>query len=305
MEKIVVALFGPTGIGKTDLSLKLAKNHGEIVSVDSLQVYRYMDIGTAKLSFEKRKLVKHHLVDILNPDGLFTAGDFKRFCEKEIPLILERGNIPFLVGGTGFYFNTLMNGIVEIPKISFEVRKRVKEKSLQRGQARLFQMLELIDKETSQRIHFHDKQRTERALEVFLETGKKLSEYYKQEKKVGLSVKYLKIGLNCEREKLYERINDRVDKMVQEGLIEEVRKLLKMGYTRESAGMKGIGYTEFLDYFDGVFSYAEAVEEIKKHTRHYAKRQLTWFRSIPDVHWFYPEQEREVEQLVRSHLKDY
>jgi tRNA dimethylallyltransferase len=298
-----VALFGPTGVGKTALSLKLAQiSNAQIISVDSMQVYRYMDIGTAKILPDEQNGIVHHLIDVVNPDEPFTAGDFKRFSEDKIIDIAKQGKTPLLVGGTGFYFSTLINGIVEIPKIDEELRERLRSLLEKRGKEWIFRMLEIIDYELSLKLSMNDSQRVLRGLEVFFGTGRKLSDYYKEERNNLDNVSYLKIALNIPRDLLYERINRRVDVMIEAGLESEVRKLLEMGYTRNDWGMKGIGYVEFLDYFDGKCSFQEAVDKIKQNSRHYAKRQLTWFRKMDDVHWYSPNQEEEILSLVKDFL---
>ena len=272
MNYKAVALFGPTGVGKTALSLKLAQiSDAQIISVDSMQVYRYMDIGTAKILPSEQNGIVHHLIDVVNPDEPFTAGDFKRFSEDKIIDIAKQGKTPLLVGGTGFYFSTLINGIVEIPKIDEELRERLRSLLEKRGKQWIFRMLEIIDYELSLKLSMNDSQRVLRGLEVFFGTGRKLSDYYKEERNNLDNVSYLKIALNIPRDLLYERINRRVDVMIEAGLENEVRKLLEMGYTRDDWGMKGIGYVEFLDYFDGKCSFQEAVDKIKQNSRHYAK----------------------------------
>ena len=303
MNYKAVALFGPTGVGKTALSLKLAQiSNAQIISVDSMQVYRYMDIGTAKILPNEQNGIIHHLIDVVNPDEPFTAGDFKRFSEDKIIDIAKQGKTPLLVGGTGFYFSTLINGIVEIPKIDEELRERLRSLLEKRGKEWIFRMLEIIDYELSLKLSMNDSQRVLRGLEVFFGTGRKLSDYYKEERNNLDNVSYLKIALNIPRDLLYERINRRVDVMIEAGLENEVRKLLEMGYTRNDWGMKGIGYVEFLDYFDGKCSFQEAVDKIKQNSRHYAKRQLTWFRKMDDVHWYSPNQEEEILSLVKDFL---
>ena len=303
MNYKAVALFGPTGVGKTALSLKLAQiSNAQIISVDSMQVYRYMDIGTAKILPNEQNGIVHHLIDVVNPDEPFTAGDFKRFSEDKIIDIAKQGKTPLLVGGTGFYFSTLINGIVEIPKIDEELRERLRSLLEKRGKEWIFRMLEIIDYELSLKLSMNDSQRVLRGLEVFFGTGRKLSDYYKEERNNLDNVSYLKIALNIPRDLLYERINRRVDVMIKAGLENEVRKLLEMGYTRNDWGMKGIGYVEFLDYFDGKCSFQEAVDKIKQNSRHYAKRQLTWFRKMDDVHWYSPNQEEEILSLVKDFL---
>lgn len=296
-------MFGPTGVGKTALSLKLAaKYNAEIISVDSMQIYRYMDIGTAKILPNERNGIIHHLIDSVNPDESFTAGDFKRFSENKIVDIVNRGKTPFLVGGTGFYFSTLINGIVEIPEIDEKLRDRLRKLRMKHGKAWMYRMLELVDYQLSLTLNANDSQRVLRGLEVFFGTGRRLSDFYKEKRNNLGTVSYLKIALNVPRNELYDKINRRVDVMIQSGLESEVRKLLEMGYTRNDYGMKGIGYAEFLDYFEGKYSFQETVDKIKQNSRHYAKRQLTWFRKMDDVYWFSPEQENEIILLIENFL---
>lgn len=303
MNYRAVALFGPTGVGKTALSLKLAaKYNAEIISVDSMQVYRFMDIGTAKILPSDRNGIAHYLIDFVNPNEPFTAGDFKRFSEDKIVDIAERGKMPFLVGGTGFYFSTLINGIVEIPKIDEKLRNRLRMLQVKHDKVWMYRMLELVDYKLSLMLNVNDSQRVLRGLEVFFGTGRRLSDFYKEKRNNLDNVSYLKIALNVPRDELYDRINRRVDIMIQSGLENEVRKLLEMGYTRDDWGMKGIGYAEFLDYFDGKCSFEETVDKIKQNSRHYAKRQLTWFRKMDDVHWFSPDQETEITSLIENFL---
>lgn len=303
MNYRAVALFGPTGVGKTALSVKLAATYNaEIISVDSMQVYRYMDIGTAKVLPNERNGIIHHLIDSVNPDEAFTAGDFKRFSEHKIVDIASRGKTPFLVGGTGFYFSTLINGIVEIPEIDEKLRDRLRKLRMKRDNAWMYRMLELVDCELSLTLNVNDSQRVLRGLEVFFGTGRRLSDFHKGKRNNLSTVSYLKVALNIPRNELYDRINRRVDAMIQSGLEGEVRKLLEMGYARDDCGMKGIGYAEFLDYFEGKYSFQETVDKIKQNSRHYAKRQLTWFRKMNDVYWFSPEQEKEITSVIESFL---
>lgn len=303
MGNFAVAVFGPTGIGKTSLSLELASDIGEIISVDSMQVYKYMDIGTAKIKPSEMRGVPHYLIDEVTPAEQFSAGDFKRFCEYRIPDINSRGKVPFLVGGTGFYFSTLINGVVSIPQIDLSYRKKLDRILEKKGQSYIYRMLSIVDPEITERIHFNDTQRTCRALEVFFGTGRKLSDYYKEER-VSLDVEYLKIGLTADREKLYDRINLRVDKMLEAGLIDEVKGILEMGYSRKDPGLRAIGYKEVIDMFDGLIDYDTMVSEIKKNSRRYAKRQFTWFRAVEDVNWFDVNDEKGVFELVNKYVKE-
>jgi tRNA dimethylallyltransferase len=240
MKDYAVAVFGPTGVGKTNIALELAEEKGEIISVDSMQVYRYMDIGTAKPSINELKKVVHHLLDIITPDVQFSAGDFKRLAGSLIPEIIKRNKVPYLVGGTGLYFKALMSGMIDIPKIDSAVRKWLLDKSAKIGQDRMYSVLQRLDKKYSEKIHHNDKHRTIRALEVIFGTKKKFSFYMNHENEKS-NIKYITIGINIERRELYNDINERVDRMIKIGLIDEVVNLKKMGYTRNDPGMNAIG----------------------------------------------------------------
>jgi tRNA dimethylallyltransferase len=302
MKKIAVAIFGPTGVGKTALSLELAEKTGEIISVDSRQVYRFMDIGTAKPSLNDRSRVNHHLIDIITPDIVYAAGEFKRNAEQLIDEIAKKNKIPFLVGGTGLYFNSLINGMAEIPKIKPELRKNLFEKWEKIGQKRMHSILLRIDPVFGSKIHNNDKQRTLRALEVYFETGKRLSEYIN----TGNTRKdfaFIKIGINIERDDLYSRINKRVDLMLEEGLVDETKKLIEMGYTGNYPGMKGIGYKEMFQYLTDEINFDQAVDEVKQKSRNYAKRQMTWFKIVPETRWFKPDEMKSISSYIEESME--
>lgn len=277
-KKPLVILTGPTAVGKTELSIKLAKEiDGEIISADSMQVYRKMDIGTAKIKNEEMDGIAHHLIDILEPDEPFSVAVFCDYAQKAISDIYSRGRIPIIVGGTGFYIQALIYGVDfsegdENPEYRNELLKLAGE----HGNEYVHEMLKQVDPESAATIHFNNLKRVIRALEYFKVTGEKISEHNKRESQKESLYNFAYFVINDYREVIYERINLRVDKMVQAGLFEEVLKLKNLGY--ESAqSMLGIGYHEVLEYFDGVLTKAEAVEKIKRETRHYAKKQLTWF----------------------------
>lgn len=303
MKKYAVAIFGPTGVGKTALALDLAKDKGEIISVDSMQVYKYMDIGTAKPSEDERNTIKHYLINNISPDRQFTAGDFTRSALSIINDILSHNKIPFLVGGTGLYFSSLMRGMVDIPKLDKNIKKKIIQKSGKIGQERMYKLLTKIDKDFANKIHPNDKQRTMRAIEVFCGTGKKFSDFQKGRNKKN-DINYIKVGINIDRKKLYDIINQRVDKMIESGLIDEVENLKKKGYTKVDPGMKAIGYKELLEYLDGNMGKDEAVSLIKRNSRRYAKRQLTWFRNVDGVKWFDNNEKNEIKQYVRKKIGD-
>lgn len=300
MRLFAVAIFGPTGVGKTSLSLKIAEKRGEIISVDSRQAYKYMDIGTAKPAKEEIDKVSHHLIDVVTPDEVFTAGDFKRFAEKILPEVVKRGKIPFLVGGTGLYFNALINGLSNIPPVDEEVKNRLYKDWEDKGQSYMYELLRSFDPKYSEKIHSNDKQRTLRALEVYYQTGTPLSVFFTEGKNKNDKIDFLKIGINIDRKILYDRINLRVEKMVESGLIDEIKKILDMGYGRNSPGLNAIGYKEIIYYLENKISMDEAVYEIKKNSRRYAKRQLTWFNGMDDVVWVGNEDEKIVEKIIED-----
>lgn len=298
MNGFAVVLLGPTCTGKTEIALELAENIGEIISVDSMQVYKYMDIGTAKPLPAELNRVKHHLIDIIYPDNQFTAGEFKRESQKLIPEIIKRDKIPFLVGGTGLYFLSLIRGMVDIPKINPIIKEYLIEKHNKVGQERLYNILKRLDPIYANKIHQNDKQRTLRALEVIIGTKRKFSSFLEQQN-IKDNFTYIIVGLTIDRNELYERIDRRVDKMIENGLVDEVKFLLSKGYRANSPGLKAIGYKEIIAYFNDVISLDEAINQIKKNTRNYAKRQFTWFKKMDNVVWFdYKEKE-----IIKSYIK--
>ena len=286
MTPTAAAIFGPTAVGKTDLSIRLAQElNGQIISVDSMQVYKYLNIGTAKPSQDELSAVKHHLIDIIEPDKKYSAADFRDSAETLVMQLTQSGIMPLLVGGTGLYYNALFRGLIDIPPVSQDVRMKLNELYTEKGQPYLYGMLQEHDPDYAAKIHANDKQRTNRALEVFLGTGRTFSSYLATDNHKK-DIRYIKIGLNTDRNILYERINRRVDIMMDMGLTDEVRNVLAMGYSENCPGMKGIGYKETIDYLNNRCSKEEMIYNIKQNTRHYAKRQLTWFRGIDDVQWF-------------------
>lgn len=298
MKQFAIAIFGPTGVGKTSLSLEIAREYGEIISVDSRQIYKYMDIGTAKPTKSEQALVKHHLIDIITPSEVYTAGNFSRSANDIIKEILQRGKIPFLVGGTGFYFNALIDGLSDIPHINSMVKDRVRTKWERKGQQRLYEILSVVDNKYSNMIHPNDKQRTLRALEVYFSTGKRISCFFDEHKKRQSDIDFVKIGINIDRQQLYKRIDQRVDNMIKEGFIEEVKNIINMGFGEESPGLNSIGYKEIILYLKDLISFDEALYEIKKNTRHYAKRQLTWFNKTDDVKWFDNDSVEKIKEYI-------
>ncbi|MCJ8341841.1 MAG: tRNA (adenosine(37)-N6)-dimethylallyltransferase MiaA [Cetobacterium sp.] len=277
MKGIVIA--GPTGVGKTDLSIKLAKLiNGDIISADSAQVYKGMDVGTAKVTKDEMDGVKHYLIDIVEPIKKYSVGDFQR--EVDEILSSSNGKNIILAGGTGLYINSITEGLSSLPVGNLDLREKLMAKSSEE----LFEELKKVDLEASEEIHMNNKRRVERALEVFYLTGEKFSVLSKRNIKNN-NYKFLKIGLERDRAYLYERINMRVDIMIKNGLIEEVRKLYDK-YGENLRRINIIGYSEIIDYFKGEISLEVAIDLIKRNSRRYAKRQFTWFKNDPEYIWY-------------------
>ena len=283
----VVFLFGPTAVGKTELACVLAEHIGEIISVDSMQVYRGMDLGTAKPNEEQRRMVMHHLIDLVPPDSRFSAGDFRRCALEAMKEIRERGKVPFFVGGTGLYFRALEYELLDAPPGDQKLRHllyRMEEES----PGILYETLKSMDPETADRIHQNDVVRLVRALEVYQSAGRRFSDFLRIHKRRVLTP--LKIGLTLGREELYRRIEARCRRMIVSGLAEEVADLIGKGYTEAYPSMKGLGYSHYTHYFKGCLSHEETVRQFIRDTKRYAKRQLTWFRRETDAFWYEPRQ---------------
>lgn len=287
----IVIVGGPTASGKTQTGLKLAEEfRGEIVSADSVQVYRYLDIGSAKPTPEERDRAPHHMIDIRDPHEEFSAGDFVREARLCIEGIQRRGAIPIVVGGTGLYIRLLVGGIVDVPTTDREVRKRLLEQARIEGHDALWRRLRSIDPESAARTHPQNVARVARGLEVFELTGRTLSEAQRDHGYADRPYRYLFLGITPERDVLYERIDKRVDSMIKGGLVEEVARLLARGYSRELKSLQSIGYRHAGMVLAGELGETEAVRLMKRDTRRYAKRQFTWFRSEPGVLWRHPEE---------------
>jgi len=282
-EKRVIILLGPTGVGKTGASILLAKALGtEIISADSMQIYRHMDIGTAKPSQDQLKEVPHHLIDILSPNESFSAGLFNRAAVKIINDLHGRGMVPLVAGGTGLYIRTLTGGLFKGPSADRVLREELKDEEARKGKGYLYKYLLKIDPEAAKKIDHNDLRRTIRALEVAIIEEKTISDFQHSSTET-LPYNFIKIGLTRERKELYEIIEKRVDRMMGEGLISETEKLMEMKPDRTP--LQALGYKEMKRYLDGETTIDEAVNLLKKRTRNYAKRQLTWFRKEPDLHW--------------------
>ena len=286
-EKLIV-IIGPTAVGKTELSLELAKKMStEIISGDSMLVYKGFDIGTAKPTLLEQKSVEHHMIDILNPEQEFSVTQFKAYAQEHIQNINRKGKIPILAGGTGLYVKSLVEDYAFNETPGDEVYRRELETLAEKqGKEYVHDMLRAVDPKTAERLHVNDFRRVIRALEVYHMGGELISQDKAMLEDGKLAYDAVVIGLNRERSHLYERINQRVDLMIESGFVEEVQVLLKAGVPRNCQAMKGIGYLDIIGYLDGLISLDTAIENIKKSTRHFAKRQLTWYRKMPYIHWY-------------------
>ena len=286
-KRPMIILTGPTAVGKTAASIELAKAvNGEIISADSMQVYKYMDIGSAKITKEEMDGVPHHLVDVLDPMEDFNVVRFQQMAKAAMEGIYERGHIPIVVGGTGFYIQALLYDIDFTENENDDsYRKELEEMAKEKGEKFLHSQLALVDPESAEQIHFHNVKRVIRALEFYHQTGKKISEHNAEEREKESPYHSAYFVLTDDRARLYDRIDRRVDLMMEQGLLQEVEHLRDRGLKREDVSMQGLGYKELFGYFDGEYSLEEAVRIIKRDTRHFAKRQLTWFRRERDVIW--------------------
>lgn len=287
MKKPIVVLTGPTAVGKTELSIQLAKViGGEIISADSMQVYKHMDVGSAKITPEEMDGVRHYLVDELEPFDEFHVVKFQEYAQKYLNKIYAHGKIPIIAGGTGFYIQALLNDIDFTEQESDSAyRKELEALAEEHGNQYLHDRLKEVDPESAEAIHPNNRKRVIRALEFYQETGRKISEHNAKEQMRTSPYNFAYFVLNDERSHLYKRIDARVDKMIEDGLEAEVRRLKEMGCTKDMVAMQGIGYKEMLSYLDGSYSLEEAVYIIKRETRHFAKRQITWFKRERDVIW--------------------
>lgn len=301
----ICILAGPTAVGKTDLSIALARNLcGEIISADSAQVYKYMDIGTAKLKEAEMQGIKHYMINEVTPEKDFSVAHFRERAEEYIQDINERGHLPIITGGTGLYINSLLDNLDFTESISDEpFRKEMQELAEKKSPAYVHAMLETVDPQSHKKLHPNDLRRSIRALEVYRHTGRPISYFQEESRKQPPRYNYAYIMLSMDRARLYERIEQRVDIMLQQGLVEEVRGLLNMGYSSSLNSMQALGYKEITSYLRGEITLEEAVRILKRDTRHYAKRQLTWFRRDKRLYWlemdsFY-KKEHILENIIR------
>ncbi len=295
----LIILAGPTAVGKTKLSIALAKAvKGQIISADSMQVYRGMDIGTAKIMPEEMNGVSHHLINVLEPTEDFHVVKFQEMAKAALSEIYAAGDIPILVGGTGFYIQALLYDIdFSEQDEDTEYRQQLQQLAEEHGAEYLHQLLAEIDPESAKVIHANNIKRVIRALEFHHQTGGCISKHNEEQRKKQSPYNYLYFVLNDDRQKLYDRIDRRIDEMLEQGLVDEVTGLVNHGCTRDMVSMQGLGYKEILDYLDGSCTLEEAVYRLKRDTRHFAKRQLTWFKRELDVHWLNREDKTEDELL--------
>ena len=285
-QKPILIIAGPTAVGKTDASLLLAQERGaEIVSADSMQIYRGMDIGTAKPTPEQRKRVYHHMIDIVDPAQPYSVGDYLRDARSTIDAVLKAGGTPMVVGGTGLYIRALMRGLFHGPPADLELRERLLCKEAEFGNGALYEDLSRLDAEAAIKIHPNDLRRTVRALEVYYLKDRKLSEYQREHAFQDKLFNFRLIFLVRSRSELYARIEQRVDRMISDGFEDEVKGLMLKGYNGELVSMQAIGYQHFFNYFSSKASYEVTIEQLKRDTKRFAKRQFTWFRREPDARW--------------------
>lgn len=286
MKPIVYVIGGPTASGKSKLAVELAKKvNGEIISADSMQIYKEMNIGTAKVNKEEMQGVQHYLVDFVSPDERYSVSNFKKDAEKAIEEILAKGKTPIVVGGTGLYIDSLIYGIeFQDEEVDLEYREKLNKIADEKGLESLYKKAQEIDPEAMKKISINDRKRIIRVLEIYHKTGKTKTEQELQSRKNEVKYEYKVFAITMDREKLYERIEKRVDFMIEQGLIEEVKQILEKYHTFPTA-MQGLGYKEVVEYLEGSCTKEEMIEKIKKETRHYAKRQLTWFRKNKETIW--------------------
>ncbi|MCH1437671.1 MAG: tRNA (adenosine(37)-N6)-dimethylallyltransferase MiaA [Flavobacteriales bacterium] len=301
MKKHLIVIAGPTGIGKTDLSIRLAKQYqAEIISCDSRQFYREMNIGTAVPNKTDLAEVKHHFIQNLSIENPYTVGDFEKDALTKIDELHQKNDVVIMVGGSGLYIDAVCKGLDDFPKIPTDIRARLNQRLVHEGIESLEQELNKLDPDYHKIVDKSNPHRIIRALEVCLVSGKAFSSFRKKQEKTR-TFNTIKIILNRDRETLYERINLRVNQMMKEGLLEEVNNLLPY---REFNALQTVGYKELFAYFDGECNLETAIEEIKKNTRRYAKRQMTWFRRDPETLFFNPDEDKNINAYLEQELKD-
>lgn len=302
----MIIILGPTGVGKSKFAINLAQDFGgEIISADSMQVYRYMDIGTAKPTAEERKKVPHHMIDLINPDQNFNAALYRTLGRKKIEELHNENKLIWVVGGTGLYIKALTQGIFSQPKIDPDIRERLKKEAEKRGGDFLYNRLKEVDRETASNLHPRDIFRIVRALEVFEATGVPISFFRKQHRFGDRPYHTFKIGLEMPRDDLYRKIDERVDRMIKIGLLEEVKRLIEMGFHEGLKPMRSLGYKQMIKFINKKIDWDNAIREIKFETHHFAKRQLTWFKADPEVHWWdVTKDQREIMKEIKFFLQE-
>lgn len=300
----LIVIVGPTAVGKTEVAVSLAREFGgEIISADSMQVYRVMDIGTAKPTAEERLLVPHHLIDIVNPDEQFNAAMFMEMAQRIIKELHNRGKPVFVVGGTGLYIKALLGGLFQGPDADESLRKSYRQELTQFGKEYLYQKLKEKDEQAAAQIEKNDVVRIIRALEVMELSGESIVEKQKAHRFGDSLYECTKIGLTMERTRLYERIDQRTEKMIQDGFVEEVRRLLSMGYRETLKPMQSLGYKHIVKYIKGSYNLDDALRAMKRDTRHFAKRQMTWFGRDKEIIWFNPADRDDIREHIARFLR--
>ncbi|WP_291633019.1 tRNA (adenosine(37)-N6)-dimethylallyltransferase MiaA [Clostridium sp.] len=304
--KDLFILAGPTAVGKTEISIKLAQMlNGEIISADSMQIYKCMDVGSAKISFDEMRGVPHHLIDIIEPSEDFSVAEFKERAGDAIEEITNKNKLPMIVGGTGFYINSLIyNYSFADTNKDEQYRNQLTKLADTEGKEYVHGLLKDIDEESYNKLYPNDLKRVIRALEVYRVSGKPMSEFTDEQNVLDIPYNVYYFVLNMDRQELYSKINLRVDIMMKNNLIDEVIKLEKLGYSADMQSMKGIGYKELLYYLNGEISLNDAIEMIKKGSRNYAKRQLTWFRKDPRVNWINKDSFNNDDEIVEYIAKN-
>ncbi len=295
----VIVICGPTGIGKTSVGIRLAEiAGGEIISADSMQIYRYMDIGTAKPTAGEQNRIPHHMIDIVDPDEDFDAVRFAKLARERVMQLHNRGGVPFVVGGTGLYIKALLHGLFRSTPVDPAIRARLTKEADENGAGGLYDRLQQVDPDTAGRLHPNDTYRIIRALETIESSGRSISAHHQDHGFADEPFNALKIGLQMDRQTLYDRIDQRVDLMIQAGLVDEVKKLLELGYSADLKSMQSIGYRHVTDYIEGRLSRDECVRTLKRDTRRFAKRQITWFGADRQIQWHEPEQLNDIIRLA-------
>jgi tRNA dimethylallyltransferase len=296
----ILTIVGPTATGKTELAMKIAKYaSGEIISADSRQIFKYLNIGTAKPSIAQRRAIRFHLIDFVEPDEGYSCGQFARDAAARIKDIKQRKITPIICGGTGLYIRALFHPLHDLPRSDKDTKHRLGEMLDKRGIDYMYAKLQRIDAAWAKRITHKDKQRILRGLEVYEITGKPLTEWLRSQRSTAVFHPYY-IGLNLPRPQLYARIDHRFDTMIEQGFVAEVKDLLARGFRPESSALRTIGYKEIIKYLQGEVTLAEAIAKAKQRTRNYAKRQMTWFSKIPEIKWFAPEETIPIASLIRQ-----